>query len=62
MVAQPVRWFDDEPDVSPWLKALEWKTRVEKRPGKGGATSMSRRSLWRSTSTPKLLRETGSIF
>jgi hypothetical protein len=23
MVAQPVRWFDDEPDVSPWLKALE---------------------------------------
>jgi hypothetical protein len=23
MVVQPIRWFADEPDLSPWLKALE---------------------------------------
>jgi hypothetical protein len=33
MVVQPTRWFDDEPDFSPWLKALEDVRRKATREG-----------------------------
>jgi hypothetical protein len=33
LVAQPTRWFDDEPDLSPWLKALEDVRRKATREG-----------------------------
>jgi hypothetical protein len=33
MVASPTRWFDDEPDLSPWLKALEDVRRKATREG-----------------------------
>jgi hypothetical protein len=33
VVAQPTRWFDDEPDLSSWLKALEDVRRKATREG-----------------------------
>ncbi len=54
-----LRWFDDEPELSPFLKALEDVRRKATR--EGGAMRTCRPSLWLSINTRKRRRAIGSI-
>jgi len=60
MIAQPPRWFVDEPDRSPWLKALEDVRSKATR--EGWCYNMSRQSSLRLTSTQKPPQAIESTF
>jgi len=54
------RYFDDEPDLSPFLKALHDVRQQATR--KGGATRTCKQSSWRSTSNAEAATGKPGVF